>query len=113
MGFEQAAIKVEKIKEFEELKSAIERAFQPEKVERFLKQAQRYDLRIRDLDAVVAKGVVEKSDEVLANAGKNGQSLFQALTRSDQAQIREFYLSKLEEVEPKLRAKFQKIYRYY
>jgi len=113
VGYEQAAIKVEKVKEFEELKSAIERAFHPEKVEKFLKQAKRNDLRIRDLEAALAKGIFEQVDEVLAKSGKSGQGLYLLLTLSDQAQMREFYLSKLEEVEPKLRAKFQKLYRYY
>jgi hypothetical protein len=35
------------------------------------------------------------------------------LTLTDQAQMKEFYLSKIEEVGPDLRAKFQKIYQYY
>ena len=113
MGYEQAAIKVEKVKEFEELKSAIVRVFQPETAEKFLKQAKRNDLRIRDLEAALAKGILEKVDEVLAKSAKSGQGLYQSLTLSDQAQMREFYLSKLEEVGPNLRAKFQKLYRYY
>jgi hypothetical protein len=39
--------------------------------------------------------------------------LYQALTVSDQAQLREFYLSRIEEVAPALRTKFQQLYRYY
>jgi hypothetical protein len=35
------------------------------------------------------------------------------LTVSDQGQIRELYLSKIEEVDPALRARFGKLYRYY
>jgi hypothetical protein len=31
---------------------------------------------------------------------------------SDQGQMREFYLSKIEEVEPALRVKFHKLYQY-
>jgi hypothetical protein len=39
--------------------------------------------------------------------------LYKALTLSDQAQMREFYLSKLEGVEVALRHKFKKLYQYY
>ncbi len=50
-------------------------------------------------------------DDTLAKLG--AQKLYQALTVSDQAQMREFYLSRVEEVEPGLRTKFQQLYRYY
>jgi hypothetical protein len=113
MTFEQATIKVEKEAEFEELKSAIARAFAAQKVETFLKQVRSAGLRVRDFDGVLTKRVLEKVDEVLARSGKTGQSLYGLLTVSDQAQMREFYLSKLEEVAPELRAKFQKLYQYY
>jgi hypothetical protein len=109
MMFEQAAIKVEKAEEFARLQAAIEQAFLPEKVERFLKQLDRKGIRIRDLDAVLAKRVLED----LAAPGTNAQHLYQALTLSDQAQIREFYLSKLEGVDVALRHKFKKLYQYY
>jgi hypothetical protein len=113
MSFEQATIQVEKEAEFEELKGAIVRAFTPEKVETLLKQVRSAGLRVRDFEGVLAKRVLEKADEVLAKSGKTGQSLYSLLTVSDQAQMREFYLSRLEEVAPELRAKFQKLYQYY
>jgi hypothetical protein len=109
MGFEQAAIKVEKAQEFARLQSAIEQAFLPEKVEQFLKQMERKGIRIRDIDAVFAKRVLEGFGE----PGLNAQQLYQSLTLSDQAQIREFYLSKLEAVDNALRHKFKKLYQYY
>jgi hypothetical protein len=104
MGFEQAAIKVEKAQEFGALQAAIELAFRPEKVERFLKQLDRKGIRIRDFGAVLKQRVLE--DESAAQ-------LYQALALSDQAQIREFYLSKLETVEQSLRHRFKKLYQYY
>ena len=113
MGFEQATIKVEKEAEFEELKAAVERSFRPESVEQFLKRLSGEGLRVRDWAAVVAKRVLEKSDPVLGKSGKKASELYQALSLSDQAQMREFYLSRVEEVDPKLRTKFQKIYQYY
>jgi len=113
MSFEQPVLKVEKEAEFEELKGAIVRAFAPGKAESFLKQVRSNNLRVRDVDGVLAKRLLERVDEILAKSGNTAQGLYQALTVSDQAQMREFYLSKLEEVAPELRAKFQKLYQYY
>ena len=109
MAFEQAAIKVEKEKEFGELKTAINRAFIPETVQKYLKQVAGAGIRIRDFDLVLAKGILEK----VAGSEQPAKSLYTALTLTDQAQIKEFYLSKIEEVGPELRAKYQKIYQYY
>jgi hypothetical protein len=113
MSFEQAVLKVEKEAEFEELKGAIVRAFAPEKVEKFLKQVRSNSLRVRDVDGVLGKRLLEKVDGVLAKSGNAAQGLYDALPVSDQAQMREFYLSRLEEVAPELRTRFQKLYRYY
>ena len=110
MGFEQATISVDREREFGELKSAIERAFSREKVESLLKRLQRENVRVRDWDALLAKEVIEK---VVGSASESAGSLYQKLTLSDQAQIREFYLFRVEEVDPKLRTKFHKIYQYY
>jgi len=45
--------------------------------------------------------------------GLSAQQVYQALPVSDQAQMREFYLSKLEGVDVTLRHKFRKLYQYY
>jgi hypothetical protein len=42
-----------------------------------------------------------------------GQALYALLTLSDQAQMREFCLSRIEEIEPALRTRFKKLYQYY
>ena len=60
MAFEQATIKVEKEKEFSELKAAISHAFAPENVEKYLKKVASAGLRVRDFDAVLAKRVLEQ-----------------------------------------------------
>jgi hypothetical protein len=109
MVFEQATIKVEKAKEFGELQAAVEQAFAAAKAERFLKQMDRKSVRVRDFDGVLAKKVLESVVSAKVDAAK----LYQALTLSDQAQMREFYLSKLETVEQSLRHKFKKLYQYY
>jgi hypothetical protein len=109
MAFEQATIKVQSERQYAGLQAAIEQAFRPEKLERFLKQLDRKGIRIRDFDAVLAKRVLEGFGE----AGLNAQHLYEALALSDQALIREFYLSKLEAVDTALRHKFKKLYQYY
>jgi hypothetical protein len=113
VAFEQAAIKVEKEKEFGELKSAILIAFSSDNVQKFLKRVASAGIRVRDFDLVVAFGVFERVDKSLADSARSAESLYRALAVTDQAQMKEFYLSKVEEVAPELRAKFQKIYQYY
>ena len=107
MAFEQAAIKVEKAQEYARLQAAVEQAFLPDKVERFLKQMDSKGIRIRDFDGVLAQRVLD------GETAQNSLQLYQVLTVSDQAQMREFYLSKLETVEQSLRHKFKKLYQYY
>ena len=107
-GFQQAAIKVEKEQEFQELKGAIERALSAGKVERFLKRLDSRSVHIRDFDGVMNSGALDQG----SGSGKTAKDLYGALTVSDQAQMREFYLFRIEEVEPKLRAKFHKLYQY-
>jgi hypothetical protein len=109
VAFEQAAIKVEKAQEFAKLQATIEQAFLPEEAEQFLKQLDRKGIRVRDVDAVLAQRVLE----IFGEPGLNAQQLYQALTLSDQAQMREFYLSRLEGVDVALRHKFKKLYQYY
>ena len=109
MAFEQAAIKVEKAEEFGKLQCVIEQAFAADNVERFLRQMDRKRIRIRDFDATLKQRVLEG----FGDPGLNAQQLYQSLVLSDQAQIREFYLSKLETVEQSLRQKFKKLYQYY
>jgi hypothetical protein len=111
MGFEQATIKVQKEAEFAKLQGAVEQAFLPDKTERFLKQLERKGVRVRDFDGVLAARALE--DVAGSKAGLNAPELYQALPVSDQAQMRELYLSKLEGIDVALRHKFRKLYQYY
>jgi hypothetical protein len=106
VAFEQAAIRVEKTQEFSRLQASIEQAFAPATVETFLKQMDRKGIRIRDLEAVIAQRMLD------GDTAQNSPQLFQSLTMSDQALLREFYLSKIEEVDTALRHKFKKLYQY-
>ena len=113
MAFEQAAIKIEKQQEFSKLQGTVEQAFSPEKVERFLKQVDRKGIRIREFDAVLSARLLEEVTGSVAGKELSAWQLYQALPISDQAQMREFYLSKLETVDTVLRHKFKKLYQYY
>jgi len=108
MAFEQAAIKVQKEQEFAQLQAAVGQAFRAENVERFLKRLDRRGIRVRDFDAVLAERVLEQFA-----ADLKAKHLYELLPVSDQALLREFYLSKLETVEPSLRHRFKKLYQYY
>ena len=110
MGFEQATIKVEKALEFGQLQRAVEEAFSPEKVKGFLKSLQRARIQIRDFDSVVVTMALEAAT---GHADFRARKLYGALTVSDQAQMREFYLSKLETVDIALRHKFKRLFQYY
>ena len=107
--FERAPIKIEKEQEFARLQAAVEQAFLPDKAERFLKQLDRKGIRVRDFDGVLAQRVLEG----FAESGLDARKLYESLPVSDQAQMREFYLSKLETVDTALRHKFKKLYQYY
>jgi len=110
MPFEQAAIKIEKVGEFGQLQDAVEEVFSPEKVRRFLKSLHRGKIRIRDFDAVL---VTKTLEAITGRTDFSARRLYNSLTLSDQAQMREFYLSKLETVETALRHKFKKLFQYY
>jgi hypothetical protein len=113
LSYEQATIKIEKEAQFAELKAAIERAFSAGAVEKILKRLDSKNTRIRDFDSVLDKQVIEFVDATLRDARKTAKGLYQELTVTDQGQMREFYLSKLEQVEETLRHKFRKIFQYY
>ncbi|MFZ0797948.1 MAG: hypothetical protein WAM98_09200 [Terriglobales bacterium] len=108
--FEQGAIKVEKEHEFGGLKAAMEKVFAADRVTRYLKELDSRNIRIRDLDAVFAAKAI---DRAAGDKAGTARSLYSSLPVSDQAQVREFYLSRVEEVDSALRAKFHKLYEYY
>jgi hypothetical protein len=108
--FEQGTIKVEKEREFGDLKVAMEKAFAAHRVTKYLKELDSRKIRVRNLDAVLAADAIDRAAGEKAGTAR---SLYSSLPVSDQAQVREFYLSKVEEVDSALRAKFHKLYQYY
>jgi len=100
---EQAVIPVSDQQRFQAVRSAIETAFSPNRVREFLRTLERSRLRIRDFEAVLAKGIL----------GARTGAEYDQLAASDQGQIRELYLATLEQVAPDLRTEFFKLYSYY
>jgi hypothetical protein len=112
-AFQQAGLKVEKLVEFEQLQSALNRVFDSHAVERFLRLLQRKGVPIRDFERVIRERLLEAADDGLAKGGKSAKQLYEALSVGDQAQIREQYLTALEDIDLPLREKYSKLYRYY
>jgi len=110
-GFQQAVIKVENEKDFAELRGAIDRVFSVPELEKFLRALKKKDVGVRDFDAVLAGGFIEAADAQLGQAGKTARGLWERLPLSDQGQMREFYLLRLEQVDVKWRSKFATVYR--
>jgi hypothetical protein len=61
MGFEQGSIKVEKEREFGDLRSAMEKAFAADRVAKYLKELDSRGIRIRDLDAAFAANAIDRT----------------------------------------------------
>jgi hypothetical protein len=110
-AFQQAALKVEKLEEFEHLQSALKRVFAPQAVESYLRLLRRKGVPIRDFERTLRERLLEAVDPVKGT--KSAKQLYEALSVSDQAQIRELYLTALEDIELPLREKYSKLYRYY
>jgi len=112
MAYQQAQIAVTKTEDFEQLKSALDRIFNAS-VEKFYGKLQSRTVYVREFEKVLDQGILESVDSALAKSGKTAKALYESLTVSDQALMREFYLERIERVDTKVRQKYQKVYRYY
>jgi hypothetical protein len=110
-AFQQAGLRVEKLEEFEQLQSGLRRIFAPKSVATYLRLLQRKGVPVRDFERVLSERLLEAVDATLSQG--NAKRLYEALSVSDQSQIRELYLTALEDVELSLREKYNKLYRYY
>ena len=113
MAFQQAPIPVQKTEDFEQLKAAIERVFGAAAVQKFYSRLESKDMGVREFEKIVNSGVLEMVDATLARSGKTARELYGSLALSDQALMREYYLEKIEQVDPATRNKYRKVYRYY
>ena len=104
MPFTQAPMEVQNQQVFGELEATIDAVFAAGEVQNFLRRVQKSKLRVRDWAGVL-------SAKLLKNP--NAAALYAQLGPSDQGLVREHYLQQLEQVEPRLREKFKKLYTYY
>ena len=109
----KALIAIEQPEVFGQLQAAIERIFARERAETYLKRLVKSGVSIRNFEEVLNKRVLDEVDETLSRSGKTALELYNSLSVSDQAQMRELYLTALESLELGLREKYSKIYRYY
>jgi hypothetical protein len=101
--FKQAAMPVENAEVFGRVKTAIEEAFAPAQVSKFLRSVERAKLRVRDYEGVLKNGLL----------GAGTPADYAALGDLDRGQVRELYLARVEQVVPELRGKYLKVYAYY
>jgi hypothetical protein len=113
MAFQQAPIPVRKTEDFEQLKAAIERIFGVTTVARFYSRLESKCVGAREFEKIVNSGLLELVDATLARSGKTARELWESLELSDQALMREFYLERIEQVDPAVRNKYRAVYRYY
>ena len=101
--FEQAVIPVQDEKTFATVRQALDEAFAPARVEQFLRKVAGAKLRVRQFEEVLAQGFL----------GPQAPKSYAALGPSDQGQIREQYLRRVEQVAPEVRHKYFKVYASY
>ena len=111
--FQQGGIGVEKRAAFEQLRTALETVFSAGSQDGFLRLLRRKGIPIRDFDRVLREKLLEQVDRELSKSGRSAKQWYDELSVSDQAQVREFYLTALEAVDLSLREKFKQLYRYY
>ena len=104
--FVQAGIKVQKEVEFGQLRALIERVLAPGSVESFLREVKRKGLRVRQWESILQAKILESRDRGSAASGQSAGQQYEAMPPSDQGQIREFYLTQVEQIAPALRAKY-------
>ncbi len=114
--FEQAAIPIQNPEAFGELKKLVERLLLAHP-EPFLKLVEQNKLDVRNIEEIMARSLIERALEGgswLDRFRKSGpgrvKQLYDALPMSDQGHFREFYLSRIEQVDDALRAKYRNAY---
>ena len=108
--FEQAQIPIDNRDVYDLLRGIFENLLSAE-IEDFLKAVKKKGLLIRNYEGVLASGAMEKASRSLKRGRMTARSLYEQLPVSDQAQVREFYLVRLEHVDEETRRRFYQVYR--
>ena len=107
MGFEQAQIAVEKQETFAALKARVEDALAPQGIDAFMQGVMRAGFPIRQWDKLLSTGLLDKQGSNLT-----AKQMYADLGDSDKGLMREFYLTRIEQVPDAIREKYSKVYRY-
>jgi hypothetical protein len=107
MAFEQASIAIQST-EFEQLKDLISKALSKDSVSKFMKSISSDGLLVRNIEEILNRGLLNR----IVSGSTSALELYKRMPASDQGQLREFYLTRIEEVDIEVRRKFQKIYAY-
>ncbi|HXE92151.1 MAG TPA: hypothetical protein VNK82_14445 [Terriglobales bacterium] len=114
--FEQAAIPIQDPASYEELKTMVERVLEGHP-EPFLKLVELNKLDVRNIEEILARGLMERAlegvnwlDRFRKGGPGRAKQLYEALPLSDQGHFREYYLSRIEQVDDRLRAKYRNAY---
>src|SRR5262249_23774878 len=110
MAFTQAAMPVENTQLFAVLKGMIANALAPANLEDFLKGIRYYGITPRQFERVLEESLFEQARG--AKAGENASDTYAAMSHGDQAQIREYYLTEIENIPQEMRNKFRTIFQY-
>ncbi len=102
-GFVQAGIAIQDPERFARLRQALDAVLAPAAVEKFLRRVKGHSLRVRQFEAVLARRIVEALG---ALPDGSAEEIYASLPMSDQAQMREFYLTRIEQIAPQLRQRF-------
>jgi hypothetical protein len=107
--FTQTTIELENPTLVAELKSSIDNALLTHPNE-FLHSVKRFGLRVRQLEQLFQQRVFEQLPG--RQASRPCEELYRELRPSDQGLIREFYLTRIEELPVEVRAKYSSLFRY-
>ena len=108
MNFIQAPIAIDDAESFGQLRSMINSALSPGNINKFFKELASHKVRIRDFEEVLQKGLLKAARPAAGDAF----SIYSALSLPDRGQIREHYLTLIEDVDGKVRDRFKQLYRY-
>jgi hypothetical protein len=107
MGFEQAQIAVEKQEAFAALKARIEDVLSAQGIDAFMQGVVRAGFPIRQWDKLLSTGLLDKQGSNLT-----AKQMYADLSDSDKGLMREFFLTRIEQVPDAVREKYSKVYRY-
>jgi hypothetical protein len=107
MAFQQATIEPQKQETVAALKVRIDSVLEPANIDAFMKGVIRAGFPIRQWDKLLSAGLLDKKDSSLT-----AKQLYAELGDTDRGLVREFYLTRIEQVPDAIREKYSKVYRY-